>query len=326
MPAGAHVIENEAGDRASILEFGARLQSLLIRTDSGPVDVVLGHADPNAYLSDDQSLGAVVGRIANRVSGASFELDGVRYPLDTNEPPNQLHGGSKGFGVLPWTLDSDVPRSADGLSLQLVSPAGDMGYPGELKVRASYRWLPGRVLQIEFVATSDAPTIVNLTHHAYFNLAGAGDSLDHRVSVDAEYFTPTDAKMIPTGEQLAVAGTALELRGSSTVGELLAREDPQLQAKHGFDHNYVLPQGREADHVVASVHCPRSGIWMEVMTNQPCLQLYTGNWLGAPFEARQGLCLEPQGWPDAINQRSFPDPILRPGETYRWDMRLRFRS
>ena len=326
MPIGPHIIENDAGDRATVLEFGARLQSLLIHTEAGPVDVVLGHAEPGAYSSDEQSLGAVVGRIANRVSGASFELDGARYELDVNEPPNQLHGGAKGFGVLPWALAPDTPPSSDALTLELISPAGDMGYPGELKVRTSYRWLPDRVLQIEFIATSDAPTIVNLTHHAYFNLAGAGDSLDHRVSVDAERFTPTGAKMIPTGEQLTVAGSALDLRESTTIGEPLASDDEQLRAKNGFDHNYVLSEERDEGQVVASVHCPRSGIWMELMTNQPCLQLYTGNWLGAPFEPRQGLCLEPQGWPDAINQPSFPDPVLRPGETYRWDMRLRFRS
>jgi aldose 1-epimerase len=326
MGPGAHEIENGRGDRATVIGHGARLASLVIVTDARPVDVVLGHADRANYLDDQRSLGAVVGRVANRVSGAAFVLDGERHVLDANEPPNQLHGGSRGFATVPWHPDPDVPPSRESVTLRLVSPAGDQGYPGVLTVRANYRWGADRTLIVSYEATTDAPTIVNLSHHAYFNLGGGGDVRDHRLMVHAQQYTPTDGQMIPTGERRDVSGTALDFRQPRSIGEVLESEDPELVAKSGLDHNYVLSATTAHMPVAASVSCPRTALSMELGTDQPCMQIYTGNWLEEPFDRHGGVCLEPQGYPDAMGQPAFPDPVLRPGETYRWTMRLRFRS
>lgn len=321
-PVWLHVLER-AGLRAEISELGGTVTRLWVPDREGrTADVVLGFDDLAAYLEPQPYLGALIGRYANRIGGARFALDGVVHRLVANEGPHQLHGGAGGFHAALWKASTEGPV----LVLSLRSPAGDQGFPGALDVTVRYAITDDAGLRIDYRATSDAPTVVNLTHHGYFNLAGhdAGDVRSHRLAIRAERFTPVGPDRIPTGELAAVGGTTLDFRREATIG-----------ARGGaFDHNFVLDDPGTGVRLVARASEPVSGRVMEVLTDQPGLQLFTAGGFdgslvgkgGARYGRFAGLCLETQHFPDAPNQPAFPSTVLRPGEAFTSTTIYRFRS
>jgi len=334
-PGGAEVrvleLDDGRGMRARVTDLGAALVGLEVPDAAGrPADVVLGFDSAEEYAGEaNPHMGATVGRVANRVSGAAFELDGVRYRLTANEPPNHLHGGGAGrLGLLVWRV---VAADARSVELACESPAGSEGYPGRLSVRAVYR-LGGGALEVAYRAETDAATPVNLTNHAYFNLAGAGEEgsvLGHELRVEADRCTPVGAGMLPTGRVEPVSGP-LDLRAARRIGDGVAElaADP---VAGGYDHNFVL-RGGGGVRTAAVLGDPVSGRVMELQTDQPCLQVYSGNQVARGLAGKGGrvygpwgsVCLEPQGYPDAPNRPEFPGAVLRPGEVYERTIRYRF--
>ncbi len=295
-----------------ILTYGARIAAIDMPTRSGPRRVILGQPTLAAYEADGAYLGAVVGRVGNRVADGRFPLDGRVVQVSVNNGPNMLHGGSTGFDRAVWQAEAE----GDALRLTHVSPDGDQGFPGRLTASVRYA-VEGDALVIDYSATSDAPTVVNLTNHAYFNLDGSADVLGHVVTIAADRFTPTDAAQIPTGELRPVAGTPFDFRAPRAIGERIDQDDAQLHIGHGYDHNFVLADTPRAEPVLAA-RVQADGVGMEVLTTEPGVQFYSGNYLpraGLPFRA--ALCLETQHFPDGPNHPGFPSIVLRPGETRR---------
>ena len=317
-------LTNGRGMEAKILSLGAALRSLTVTDEAGRKrDVVLGYDTAEEYFFGDSYFGATVGRFANRIAGARFTLDGKEYRLPANEGANQLHGGPFGFTRQLWTA---VPLNDSEAVFRLVSPDGDMGFPGTLSLEVGYQ-LTEDSLVIRDQAETDAPTVLNLTNHSYFNLNGhdSGSTAEHVLWLNAGAYTPTDEQLIPTGEIRSVSGTALDLREEKRLGELLS--DPVFQRTNGPDHNYVLDPGP----VQARLKEPDGTLTLEVITDQPGLQLYAAGGLsgeagkdGAVYEAHQGICLETQGFPDAVHHGNFPSPVLRPGEIFRSQTVYRF--
>ncbi|WP_027481408.1 aldose epimerase family protein [Deinococcus pimensis] len=321
------------GIAATISDLGGIVTHLHVPGADGLVgDVVLGHDEPGPYLGRAESpyFGALIGRYGNRIRAGRFNLDGHEYTLATNNGPNALHGGPGGFDQQVWTARPAVGEDGPALELRLVSPDGDEGYPGTLDVTVTYtvtRPTGGDLggLRIEYVATTDAPTVVNLTNHSYFNLVGdaSRDVLGHELTLHADQFTPVDDTLIPTGELRDVTGTPFDFRAGRAVGDLIDDADVQLAYGGGYDHNLVL-RG-EGLRVVGEVHEPRSGRVMEVRTTEPGVQFYSGNFLDGSIRGKRGraygprwaLCLETQHFPDSPNHPNFPSTVLRPGETYR---------
>ena len=268
--------------------------------DGRPGNVVLGHDTLDGYLRDSRYVGAIVGRYANRIAHARFTLDGTTYRLTANHGPHHLHGGRTGFDKVVWRATPIRADATAGIVLTHTSPDGDEGYPGALAARVTYTLTDGPALVVDYRATTDRPTVVNLTQHSYFNLAGVGDILGHLLQVDADAITPVDDGLIPTGAIIPVAGTAFDFRSPTAVG---ARLGP------GYDHNFVLRRTGPGLVHAARLVDPPSGRTLDVHTTEPGLQLYAG--------ARAGLCLETQHYPDAPNQPGFPSAILRPGAEYR---------
>lgn len=315
--------------RVEVLTLGAIIRSVCCRGKDGQMeDVVLGYEDLEGYVSDRRYLGAVVGRVANRIALGHFVVEGTEYQLDVNNGPNALHGGLKGFNKAVW-----LAAAVDGgVQLNLTSPDGDQGYPGEVQVSVSYT-LQGETLTAEYRAKSTRTTPINLTNHSYFNLAGQGaaDIYDHQVSISAQSYLPVDDTSIPTGEIRAVEGTPFDLRKPVLIG-------PQLKKVPGpgFDHNFCLSSPRDAwtERHAARVCHPASGRVLEVSTSQPGVQFYTANFLDGSITGKGGtryrkhcsFCLETQNWPDAVNQASFPDCLLRPGEEYQHVTRFTFTT
>ncbi|MEU8144674.1 aldose epimerase family protein [Nonomuraea sp. NPDC048901] len=297
LPSGEQVerLELSSGRlRASVLTYGAILQSLEV---SG-VNVVLGLPTLEDYLTRSRYFGAVVGRYGNRIAGGRFTLDGVEHRLPLNNGPNSLHGGNRGFDRKVWTVAEATDSS---VTLTLTSPDGDQGYPGTLTASVTYT-LEDDALRLDYTAETDAPTVVNLTNHSYFNLAGSGDVLGHVIQMDAEHYLPVDDDKIPTGEPAPVKGTAFDFTTPHAVGE---RYDG------GYDHCFVLDGG-------IRVTEPVGGLTMEVTTTEPGVQFYAGGMLdgvATPYGPHAGLCLETQHFPDSPNQPQFPSTVLRPGET-----------
>lgn len=315
--------------KVEVLTLGAIIRSVISRGKDGQMeDVVLGYDDVDGYVSDKRYFGAVVGRVANRIARGHFVLEGKEYQLDINNGPNALHGGRQGFNKAVWQATS----VEGGVQLSLTSPDGDQGYPGEVHVSVSYT-LQGETLNAEFQARSTKTTPINLTNHSYFNLAGKGstDVYDHEVSISAQSYLPVDDTSIPTGEIRAVDNTPFDLRRPVLIG-------PQLKKVPGpgFDHNFCLssPVDPWSDRHAARVHHPASGRILEVSTSQPGVQFYTANFLdgsmtgkgGARYGKHSSFCLETQNWPDAVNQASFPDCLLRPGEEYHHVTRYTFTT
>ncbi len=298
---------------AEILSYGATLRSLRVPGRGGrTVDVVLGYDTPEEYRSHGDFLGATIGRYGNRIAGARFTLNGTEYSLFPNEGKNTLHGGKEGFDKKEWSLSA---RGENSVLCVLDSPDGEEGFPGSLHVEVTYTLKDG-ALSIGYCAVCDKDTVLSLTNHSYFNLAGEGTVDDHVITLRASRFTPVDAALIPTGELGDVTGTALDLRRPTVLGDRFPL--PELAPTNGFDHNFALDTPQ-----FAAVTCPRTGITMEVSTDLEGSQLYTAGALaprtgkgGAGYGPHSGLCLETQHFPDAINQPAFPSPILRAGEEF----------
>lgn len=316
-----------------VLDYGAAVQQLWVPDATGAyANVVLGSADLPGYTKEPSDFfGAVIGRCANRVAGATVTVDGTEHALPANHGPHTLHGGPDGFHRRLWDV---VAADRHRLTLRLVSPHGDQGLPGELTVHVTYT-VEHTTVRIDLEATTTAPTVVNLTHHAHFNLAGeaSGSTARHTLQVNASRFTPVRGDLIPLGWHAEVAGTAFDLRLPRTVDCIRHSPSRQIRLAHGLDHNYVLTadDGRPA----AVLADPASGRMMELFTDQPGLQAYTGNFFdgshtgtgGAPYDVAAGVALEPQTPPDAVHhtgEQDWPSPILRPGETYRSNLRWRF--
>jgi aldose 1-epimerase len=315
-----YTLTNIHGIEARVTTYGATLVSLKAPDRAGQMqNIVLGFDKLEAYLAGVPYYGATVGRYANRIAEARFTLDGKTYELAANDGSNTLHGGKRGFDKRIWKAEVLPASQGNGVRFTYVSAAGEEGYPGELTAHAVYRLDDKDELEIEYSATTTAPTPVNLANHAYFNLTGdpGVPVLDHRVMINADRFTPVDARLIPTGELRAVAGTPFDFRSPHAVGERIEANDEQLQRGHGYDHNFVLNKAASGLTLAAVVTEPRSGRSIEIRTSQPGLQFYSGNFMdGKPFGRRTGLCLETQHFPDSPNQGAFPSAVLRPGGTY----------
>lgn len=308
-----------------VLTFGALVAAVEVPDRNGVRrNVVLGCADLAGYVADTAYFGATIGRFANRIAHGRFTLGGTEYRLACNNPPNALHGGARGFDKAVWGAEPSA--SAAAVTLRHRSADGDQGYPGTLDVAVTYA-LSGNALSIEYVATTDRPTIVNLTNHSYFNLAGegSGDVYAHELEIAADAFTPVDATLIPTGELRGVAGTPFDFRSLTPIGGRLRAADEQLERGLGYDHNFVLRGHLGTLRSAARLCDPSSGRTLEVLTTQPGVQFYSGNFLngslvgpsGRFYRQGDGLCLETQHYPDSPNQPLFPGTVLRPGEMFR---------
>jgi aldose 1-epimerase len=313
-----------------VMTFGARVVSLSTPDRNGKMaDIVLGYDKLEDYIKDPKTFfGVVAGRYANRIAGGKFTLDGKEYTLSVNEGTNTLHGGKEGFDRRNWTA-KEVP---EGVEFTMVSPDGDQGFPGTLTAHVRYT-LRGNKIAIHYSATTDKPTVVNLTNHTYFNLSGAGSGtiLNEKLTIFSDKITPVDAKLIPTGEMKPVAGTPFDFTKPETIGARINADDEQLKLGHGYDHNWVLRGVMGQMHPAARVEDPASGRVLEVDTTQPGVQFYTGNFLDGSFSGpngkydfRTGLCLETQHYPDSPNHPSFPTTELKPGQTYNSETRWAF--
>jgi aldose 1-epimerase len=295
-------------------------------------DIVLGHDSLEPYLTNPPYIGAVVGRYANRIAGGQFTLDGETHKLAANNGPNHLHGGPRGFHRQLWEGRDITKGDKIGVEFSRVSPAGEEGSPGNLHVTVSYV-LWGDTVDLQYEATTDAPTIINLTQHSYFNLGGPSrqDVLAHEVTVHADAFTPVNATLIPTGAIAPVMGTPFDLRAPASVGERLKQDHEQLRLGNGFDHNFVLGGSAGSLRAAAALRDPASGRRLDVYTTEPGVQVYTGQSLdgritgayGRRFSPHAGMCLETQHFPDSPNHRQFPSTVLRPGQ--RWTSATRWR-
>jgi len=326
------VLENRHGMRVTLLSWGALIQKLDVPDRGGHLeDVVLGFDSLAPYLVRHPNFGVTVGRYGNRIARAHFTLDRVDYRLAANNGPNSLHGGEVGFSKRNWSWRIE-PDNA--VRFEYISADGEEGYPGTLRVAVTYTLDDDNGLVLDFVATTDRATVINLTNHSYFNLAGRGDVRDHVVTLHADAFLPVDVVSIPLGEVRAVTGTPMDLRAPTRVGDRLAAPDEQMRVVGGgFDHTFVLAAGdglKRAAHVVD----PASGRVMEVFATQPGVQFYTANKLdgtfvgkgGAPCGKYAALCLETQHFPDSPNQPAFPSTVLRPGEEYHHRAVYRFST
>jgi aldose 1-epimerase len=321
-----HLIGPADGLRVELLAYGATVHRLLVPTPAGPRNVVLGHRTREEYVAGTAFLGATVGRFANRIAGGRFDLDGSTYTLAANENGSTLHGGPAGFDTRDWTL---AALERDSATFTLVSADGDQGFPGTVRASATYT-VDGSAVEVELTATTDAPTPVSLTQHAYFHLDGEGSGSvdDHTLSVHADHYTPTDARLVPTGELAAVDGTPFDLRVATRLGDAVRSGHAQLLAARGIDHNLVL---RGSGMREAATLRTRD-LALTLSTDAPGLQVYTGNFLdgtvagtaGRVYRQGDGLALEPQAFPDTPNQPGFGDATLRPGETYRRAISWRF--
>ncbi|MES1156761.1 MAG: aldose epimerase family protein [Alphaproteobacteria bacterium] len=321
---------------ARVITLGACVQSLTAPDREGrPADIVLGHENIAPYVEIPLYLGCTVGRYANRIAGGRFVLDGKTYELVKSDGPNTLHGGMKGFDKVLWRIESAAP---DRVTLVYASPDGDQGFPGACEARVTYTLTSQNEMIVTCEATTDKPTIVNMTHHGYFNLAGATSGeciLDHDLTIAADAFTPCNDVAIPTGELRAVAGTPFDFREPRRIGAHIDDADEQIEKGRGYDHNFVLCKGRTPQpEFAARLSEPRSGRVMDILTTEPGLQFYSGNFLdgrligkgGVRYPHRAALCLEPQLFPDTPNQPAFGSARLAPGETYRHVSIFKFSS
>jgi aldose 1-epimerase len=334
-PVQLYALATPGGIEARVITYGATLASLRAPDRAGRLgEVTLGFDTLEGYLATHPFFGSVVGRYGNRIAQGTFQLGGATYTLACNDGPNHLHGGVKGFDKVLW--QGRVLSTSDEPSVELtyLSPDGEEGYPGNLSVTVTYT-LSGSELRIDYRATTDRETVVNLTNHAYFNLIGAGPVYDHELELFAERFLPVGANLIPTGERRPVRGTPMDFTVPTRIGARIHAEDEQLRFTNGgYDHTWVLADAGGTYRLAARVYEPSSGRAMEVMTTQPGVQFYSGNFLdgtlagrgGVRYEKHAGFCLETQHFPDSPNQPAFPSTVLRPGETYRHTTALRFSA
>jgi aldose 1-epimerase len=315
-------LTNKNGVEVKILNYGGLVTHLMVPDKKGTIeDVVLGYDSLQDYIKDTPYFGAIVGRYGNRIANGQFSIDGKTFNLAKNNGPNHLHGGIKGFDKIVWDAEDFIKPEAAGVILTYLSPDNEEGYPGNLNIKITYTLTNENELKIDYEAETDKPTVLNLTHHSYFNLKGHGngDILDHRMQIFADRFTPVDADLIPTGELKEVEGSAMDFRTPAAIGARIA------QVEGGYDHNYVLNNTDGNIRLVAKVIEPETGRSMEVYTDQPGIQFYSGNFLdgsnigkgGKPYKKHFGFCLETQHFPDSPNHENFPTTILRPGEKYK---------
>ncbi|MGX9785262.1 aldose epimerase family protein [Janthinobacterium lividum] len=339
LPDGQHVsvftLTNRQGMQVKVLDFGAIISEIHVPDRDGTfADVVLGFERIEPYLHNSAFLGAVIGRFGNRIAQGRFSLDGKDYQLAVNNAPNHLHGGNQGFHQVMWLAEPFTRDDAVGVTFTRSSPHGEDGYPGKLDVTVVYELDNDNALSLRYHAVTDQATPVNLTNHSYFNLAGQGDILGHALSINADRYLPVDAGSIPTGELADVAGTPFDLRQSTIIGDSIALPHEQLGIGRGYDHNFVLNQQAEQGlKLAATVRDPQSGRVMQVYTQEPGVQFYSGNFLDGSQPGklransyRSALCLETQHFPDAPNQSHFPSTILRPGQEYRTQTVYRFSA
>lgn len=329
-----YLLTNSSGIEARISTYGGILLSLKVPDRKGDLaDVVLGFDTLEEYLASTRYFGVIAGRHANRIAKGQFTLDGVAYSLGRNRGENHLHGGFNGFDTVVWNAVETTQAGATGVALSYLSKDGEEGYPGNLRATVVYLLTDNNELRIEYSATTDQATIVNLTNHAYFNLAGAGDILGHELTIEADQFTPVDPTLIPTGKLRDVHQTAFDFTSARRIGDGLKTDDDQLKLAGGYDHNFVLRKPASEWGPAVTLHEPLSGRTLEILTTQPGLQFYSGNYIegivgkgGAVYEKYAGCCLETQHFPDSPNQPSFPSVILRPGEQYHEATILRFSA
>ena len=319
----AFTLKNANGIEVKAITYGGIITSLKVPDRTGAIgDIVLGFDAIDGYLKGHPFFGAIVGRYGNRIAKGRFSIDKHEYTLATNNGPNHLHGGVRGFDKHLWTAEILTENS---LRLSRVSPDGEEGYPGNLQVQVIYSLTNYNELIVDYTATTDQPTHVNLTQHSYFNLAGAGaDILGHELMIDADRYTPVTGELIPTGELAAVAGTPFDFRKPTAIGARINAPHPQIKNGQGYDHNWVLNREGPGLELAARVLEPSTGRTMEVATTEPGMQFYAGNFLdgtivgkgGSKYGRRSGFCLETQHYPDSPNQPDFPSTLLRPGSTY----------
>jgi aldose 1-epimerase len=319
-------LKNNNGVEMCVTNYGGKVVSLLVPDkENNFVDVVAGYDSIDSYLkSGEIYFGAAIGRVGNRIALGKFSLNNTEYKLAVNNGPNHLHGGNKGFHAVVWDA-----KQIDESTLELSYLADDMeeGYPGNLQIKMVYKLTEDNEFSIEYYATTDKPTVCNLTHHSYFNLSGEGSEtiLDHVLQINADAFTPSDEGLIPTGEIIPVAGTPLDFTSPTAIGERIEADYDPLKAGFGYDHNFVLNKEKGKVELAATAISPVTGIQMDVYTDQPGIQLYSGNWMngteigkaGKAYQKRAAFCLETQHFPDSPNEPSFPSIRLNPGETYR---------
>jgi aldose 1-epimerase len=327
-PVDLYVLTAKGGAEAAITNYGGAVVSLKVPDRNGKLaDVVLGYDNADGYVNDKSFFGALVGRYGNRIGHAQFALDGKTYTLAKNNGENSLHGGIKGFNKAVWTAKIIPAKDGQSLELSYLSKDGEEGFPGNLKVSVIYTLTDSNALRITYSATSDKKTVVNLTNHSYFNLAGqgSGDILGHLLIIRADKFTPVDSGLIPTGEFRDVAGTPFDFRKELAIGARIDQDEEQLKLGGGYDHNFVLQRSNDPEESLAArVLEPVSGRILEVWTTEPGVQFYTGNFLdgktigkgGVTYPRRSAFCLETQHFPDSPNQPKFPSAVLNAGERY----------
>lgn len=319
-----YTLTNKHGLQAQITNYGGAVVALHAPDRRGRMaDVVLGYEDLSGYVDDKAYFGFLVGRYANRIAKGKFSLSGVEYQLAQNNGVNHLHGGVRGFNKVVWQARELRRTGAVALELSYLSRDGEEGYPGNLSLTVIYALTDANELRIEYAATTDKETIINLTHHSYFNLAGEGNILRHELRINADRFTPTDETQIPTGELKTVKGTPFDFTRRSAIGSRINQADEQLRRGRGYDHNFVLNKKGEELSLAAEVYEPVTGRAMQVWTTEPGVQLYTGNFLdnvrgkaGKIYNQRDGFCLEAQHFPDSPNKAAFPSTVLKPKVQY----------
>ncbi|OLT38021.1 galactose mutarotase [Actinomadura sp. CNU-125] len=325
-PVARYTLKNGGGLTARVLTLGCVVQTLDVPArDGAPANVVLGCATLDDYLTKSRYFGAVVGRYGNRIAGGRFTLDGRTHELPRNNGDASLHGGHRGFDRRVWTVTDFTPAS---ITLEYTSPSGEEGYPGTLQTSVTYTLTDDNALTIGYRATTDAPTIVNLTNHTYFNLAGEGTVHDHVLHLNASRYTPVREGLIPTGELAPVEGTPFDFTAPHPIGSRITDPHPQIELGNGYDHNFVF----DSPDWAARVEDPASGRSMEVTTTEPGVQFYSGNRLdgratgtsGRPYHRGAGFCLETQHFPDSPNHPAFPSTVLRPDDEYRSTTTYRF--
>lgn len=334
-PITLYTLRNARGAEATICNYGGIMTSLKMPDRNGNFgDVVLGYDNLASYISNSPYFGALIGRYGNRIAKGHFTLDGKEYTLAVNNGPNSLHGGLKGFDKVVWQPTPGMTSAGPSLELTYVSKDGEEGYPGTLSVKAVYTLTDDNEVKVEFTATTDKDTIVNLTDHSYFNLAGKGDILGHIVMINADKFTPVDSTLIPTGELRPVEGTPFDFRTPTAIGARIHEDNEQLKFGNGYDHNWCINDYTGAVRLMARVYEPTSGRVLEVLSGEPGLQFYSGNFLdgtitgkgGWVYQFRDAFAMEPQHYPDSPNKPNFPSVVLKPGAVYHNTIIYRFST
>ena len=330
-----YTLVGKDGGEARITNYGGIIVSLKTPDRNGVLgEVTLGYDSLDGYLAKNPFFGSLVGRYGNRIGGARFTLNGVTYDLVQNNGRNHLHGGKVGFDKKVWKAEPSESPEGPMLALTTTSADGEESYPGNLKVKVVYTLLAKNALRIDYLATTDKDTVVNLTNHTYFNLAGSGTITDHEIVINADRFTPVDAELIPTGELRPVVGTPFDFTTSRRIGERIDEPDEQISYGKGYDHNFVLRSVPGQLSLAARAYDPKSGRILEVETTEPGVQFYTGNFLdgsitgkgGQTYAKRSGFCLETQHFPDSPNKPDFPSTVLKVGQEYRSTTVFRFSA